>query len=109
MALSDFTGTSQYYKLPLPFIGNVLVTDGIRYLIDKDAFWLVTDSLSYLSNPKVAKHKDFLSIKFIKGTLTIEDDDCNTLIKKKYSYYGVPEDEIKMFFTDNVLMLTTEY
>lgn len=108
--LSRFYGTENYHKLPF---FKTLLTDGVAYLMENGASWLVTDILSYQTHEKV-KDMQFqvwtLKVKDQKGELTLrEDTDEPIIIKQNYTYTDFPMGEIKLFVIDNVMLLTSEY
>src|SRR4051794_3458671 len=75
-------GTDKYHRL----IGGVLLTDGVRYLMEAaDAMWLMIDIASH----QVEKHPWFqlweLRVKDGKGELTMrEDRDSPVLARENY-------------------------
>ena len=108
--LQMFTGTDNYYFNPL--FKSIKYTEGVKYVSDYGAGWLVTDILGYLCSKKL-KSQEFLSITFEKkvdkGTLFFHDGNGNLLGKHKYDYTDFPIPSLKMFCYDNVLMLASEY
>lgn len=110
--LSQHTCTDGYYFDPL--FRQIKYTSGVKYLRDNGCNWLVVDSLANISaNKNLRKSLDFLCIKFKaqdgKGLFTIENGDGKTLTKNNIPFTDCPDGEIKMFFTDGVLMLASEY
>lgn len=115
--LAAFTGTESFYKIPLL---NTVITDGIRYLANKaNCFWLVTDtsviakSLMHRSAfitvdfKKVAAEKQ----KVLGYAALIEYSDGNGTILETQTYHltDFPLETIRLFFTNNTLMLPSEY
>ena len=105
--LSQFNGTEQYY--------NVLganVTDGVAYIMENGYSWLVTDFIVVAKMNKNLKNKAFLSIALKldgdKAKMLVTDGNKKTLYTQDYEY-TTAKTELKLFFTDNVLMLTGEY
>lgn len=108
--LSQFVGTETWYKIPL---ADLYYTDGIKHLVDRAAcWWLVTDIAAYQMVPKV-KAEEFqtwiLTVEKEKGTLRCEDGNENVVFKRSVGYTTFPLPEIKLFLTDEVLMLPSEY
>ena len=106
--LSGFTGTENYYKGWC----NVKYTDGVQYLALNGFSWFVTDVCSVV---KVSSIKDepFIAIDLkvnadSSAVATYTDGNDKTLFKQEYEYTDAKQD-IKLFFTNNVLMLTREY
>ena len=107
--LNQFTGTQTYY-----YVFGKKITDGIRYLMDNGAGWLVTDILAY------QVEKDIQKISFQVWELHVfldktailtmaEDTNRPLIIKQKYSYTDFPLPYIKLYFIDGVLLLPSEY
>lgn len=110
--LTQFTGTENYYFDPL--FKDINYTDGIKYLRDNGANWLVLYILTHIkTNKKLQKNLDFLSIKFSAkdntGVLTIGDGNDSIIIKENIPYTDFPNGEITLFYMDNVLFLASEY
>ena len=110
--LNQYSGSLNLYKGFL----NVVYTDGIHALIEHNVAWLVTD-VSVICKMNL-KTEVFISI-----TLTIKEDktaivtytDGNKkiLFKQEYKYTDFENQtglkELKMFYTNNTLMLAGEY
>ena len=111
-ALLPFTGSEHWYRHSL--VPKVTYTDGAQYVAEAGgAYWLLDEIAFGQSNPKVAA-EEFqvwrLRVNFAK-TATLECDDGNGRIvfSKAIEYTDFPLDEIALYFTDNVIMLTSEY
>lgn len=108
--LAYFYGTENYYFNPL--FKHFRYTDGVKYVSDNGASWLVTDILGYLGSKKLMS-EEFVSIEFIKegdeGFLTFDNGNGKILGKHKYDYTDFPIPSLKMFACNNVLMLASEY
>jgi hypothetical protein len=113
LKLSDlgyFTGTEQYHSMG-PLFRNIVVTDGVKYVMDNGYSWFVTDALAIVINK--LKDQPFLvvSLKLGKGDsgkMQIDDGNGKVLYTQKYEYTDA-ESEVKLYFTDNVMMVTSEY
>lgn len=113
--LRQFSGSENMFYHPL--FRRVKYTDGVQY-IHKHAGWIVTDILSHIVVNPLLKGQDFLSLNLkisgVKGQqvgkLTITDGNDGVLDTQVYDLViGVPSQEIKFFFTNGVLMLSSEY
>lgn len=111
--LVHFTGTSQWYRHSI--LKNILYTDGIRYVAQKaGAYWLI-DEIAYLQSDHRIKNEEFqvwtLCVDLEKSTAVLTCDDGNDIIlhTKHIGYTDFPLEEIKVYFTDNVILLTSEY
>ena len=122
--LNGFTGTEQYYFNP--FFKGINYTDGIKFLSDNKASWLVTDTLSVLLHePKVKEgyeQEGFICVKWkfenTDGKTTAQaiytDGNENILFKQDYEHtdflkHYVTESELNLYYTNGVLMLSSEY
>jgi len=112
--LDTFIGTLHYYR----YFG-IFLTDGIKYIMENGYAWFVNDIIALLLSPtpKLRKHlqKDpFLVIHLKVNTekaeadMIIEDGNGNTLYKQHYKYTDAKRD-LKLYYIDNVLMLSSEY
>lgn len=106
--LAQFYGTEYYYKHPF----GILLTDGATFLMQNGAGWLV-DAVA--SHQNVAKKLDFqlweLEVREDKtADLTCRPDMGETpIITQHIDYTDFPLDGIKMYLSNNVLMLPNEY
>ena len=107
--LAQFTGTEHYYK---HFLGGLLLTDGAKFIAELGAYWLMDIIGSIQNHPKI-RNEEFLTIKLVvkndKAVFTAEDGDLNVLYSQKISYTDFPLDEIKLFVSNKVVMLPSEY
>jgi hypothetical protein len=110
--LPGFTGTENWYRHS---IGNVLYTDGVKYLADNaGCYWLI-DVISSYQLLKEIKGISFqiweLKVNEDQSAVVTmkEDSGCPDVVKQKIPYTDFPLDEMKFYFTDNVLMLVSEY
>ena len=105
--LRQFIGSESYVN-----VMGVNVTDGCQYLMENGVSWLITDIISVKIASKLRK-EEFLSCKLnvtnSKAVLTITDGNDKTLYTQKYEYTDLNDGIIKLFLTDNVLMLSSEY
>lgn len=109
--LPYFTGTEQWYKNPL--FPKYLYTDGVRFVAEScGAYWLIDKILSNQMLKEVAAEKFQtweLTVSNSKAKLVCEDGDCSEVFSEEIEYTDFPLEGIKFFFTDNVLLLTSEY
>jgi len=109
--LNQFYGTQQYFNCL-----GALVTEGVKYIMDNGYSWFITDALAVIKFrnkfPKL-RNQPFLSVKLKlpaknEADLIIEDGDYNKLYKQHYDFTDAKK-ELTLFYTDNVLMLNSEY
>ena len=116
--LSNFTGTTSYYRYS-PLFPNMVLTDGTKYLAEAaDAYWLMDAIASYL--PKY-REQGFAVVKLSKfdhgWKLRIEDGNNGVLASQVIEFSDFPLDTFTLYVApqgmDNetvwVIMLTSEY
>ena len=106
--LSGFTGTEQYHKLTA--FGHFVCTDGVHYVAEQGrAYWLVDAIASYQHKLRGEEFQCWnLKVKGNTAVLTCDDGNDKELIRQEIEYTDFPQD-IKMYLTNDVLMLTSEY
>ncbi|PKA99643.1 hypothetical protein B0O79_3361 [Flavobacteriaceae bacterium MAR_2009_75] len=115
--LAAFSGTESFYKIPLL---NTVITDGIQYLANKaNCFWLVTDASVVAKS--LMNRSSFITVDFKKlstekqkvfgyaAVIEYSDGNDTILETQKYHLADFPLETIRLFFTNNTLMLPSEY
>ena len=115
--LAEFSGTESFHKIPLL---NTVITDGNQYLANEaDCFWLVTD-VSVIAK-SLMNRSHFITVDFKKlnaemqdtlgyeAVIEYSDGNDNILETQKYHLTDFPLETIRLFFTNNTLMLPSEY
>lgn len=108
--LAYFSGTEQYYRHVISH--SIVHTDGVHYVMNNGAGWLVDAIYSWQFEEKVALEPFqtwTLKVADEKGILSATDGNGNTIAEQKIEYTDFPLPEIKFFVSDNVLMLASEY
>lgn len=112
--LPFFTGTEEWTKhsplLPL------IYTDGVCYLAETaQCYWLIDIVASLYAHPyKIIEKNEFISITLktdlekCSAVFTADDGNNTVLYTQIIPYTDFPLEEIKMFLTDNVLLLPSE-
>jgi hypothetical protein len=107
--LNNFIGSENIYS---GYMG-IKYTDGCKYFIDNEASWLISDMAVICKVKKEVKAEPFISIHSIvknnKAEVIYTDGNNKTLFIQKYSYTDLPTGQYDFYFTDNTLLLTTEY
>ncbi len=111
-ALGNYYGTEHYYS-----VMGVNVTDGVRYVMENGYSWLVTDILPLLRLRDNLKREPFLVIQLTphnsEADLTItdggKDDNAPVLLYSHRYKFTDARRELKLFYADSVLMLSSEY
>lgn len=109
--LGQFTGTENYWALPLT---RSRMTDGVNYLAENaECFWLVEKIAFHQMEKPYIDNQDFqvwrLVVKYGEGLLTCTDGDKNPLSEERIVYTDFPLPEVTIWYQHNVLMLPSEY
>ena len=109
--LMNFTGTTQWYRHPL--VQSVLYTDGVQHVAETGgAYWLL-DEIALAQSISKIKAEEFqvwrLVVENSAGVLTCDDGNGRVVYAKRIDYTDFPLAEIKLYFSDSVLMLPREY
>jgi hypothetical protein len=117
--LPQFTGTESHAR-----VMGALLTDGVRYVMENGYSWFVTDFLAIAKFSTKLKAEPFCTVELIidaariaeisgttpdtKAVMLVTDGNYKTLYRQNYDATDAKAG-FKMFFTDNVLMLASEY
>lgn len=109
--LEHFTGSTEYYN-----VMGVLVTDGIKYIMENGYSWFVTDAIVVIKhNKKIQRYlskDDFLVVrlKLKDSEAILEIDNGNgLLLYRRVYWYTDAKRELKLYYSNNVLCLAGEY
>jgi hypothetical protein len=112
-ALNQFTGTEHWYRYGL--VRDVLFTDGAKFLADEGgAYWLIDAIANAQRHEKAVAAEPFqvwkLSVRENHtGTLTCDDGNGEIVYQQELDYTDCPLPEITLYFTDNMILLPSEY
>lgn len=111
--LAQFTGTETWYRHPL--VKTVLYTDGAQYVAEAGgAYWLL-DEIAFAQKSieaVAAEGFQFWKLKVSAdqtAILTCEDGNGTQVYTKVLTYTDFPLSEIAFYFTNNVILLPSEY
>lgn len=109
--LAQFNGTETWYRDRL---SGILYTEGVQYISDKGAHWFISDTLINISMLPELSNQDFLHIQVkkteeTKAVYTIDDGNNNILYKQEIPFTDLNVEKLRLFFSNNVLMLPSEY
>jgi hypothetical protein len=107
--LGHFTGSQNIFYDRL--FKDINYTEGVKYVRDNGASWLITDILANIRyNKKISMYLNFLVIEAIPGepVKVVYKNDTLPVFTQKYeiSDLGV---RVKFYFIDGMLMLASEY
>lgn len=111
--LLQFTGTENWYRHA--FVRSVLYTDGAKYVAEAGgAYWLL-DEIAFVQKSHTALAAEEFQVWKLtvhpaqSGTLTCEDGNGNVILSKPLEYTDFPLDEITLYYTNNAILLPSEY
>jgi hypothetical protein len=111
--LAQFTGTENWYRHPIR--RNILYTDGIQYLAEKaGAYWLIDEIAFNQMQPRIGS-EEFqvwtlkVNLEKNQAVLTCDNGNGHIVYSKEIEYTDFPLGEIRVYFTNNVILLTSEY
>jgi hypothetical protein len=110
--LRQFTGTDRWFRHSL--VRRVTYTEGVQYMAEHGgAYWLIDEVATNQLHRKVAEQPFQVWTLVVRpnntATLRCEDGDYNVVFKKEIEYTDFPLPSIVLWFTDNVIMLPSEY
>jgi hypothetical protein len=111
--LAQFTGSENWYRHGL--VRSVLFTDGAKHLADRaGAYWLIDEIALAQKFDKVVAAEEFQLWKLTVNAdhtaiLACENGDCDTVMRKEIPFTDFPFDEIKLYCTNNTILLPSEY
>ncbi len=111
--LLQFSGSENWYRHSLN--RKVLYTDGAQYLAEQGgAYWLLDSIAIAQAHVKAVKAEEFqvwtLKVNPDSTALLTCDDGNNRIVyKQSIPFTDFPLTEVKLYFCNNVIMLTSEY
>ena len=111
--LMQFTGTEQWYRHAIN--RAVLFTDGAKYVADTaGAYWLL-DEIALIQPYDKRISREAFQVWTLAvcpdstATLTCEDGNGHVVFKKRLDFTDFPLCGITLWFTDNTILLPSEY
>lgn len=109
--LRQFTGTDHYYRYG-PMCKQMLLTDGVQFLMLNGAAWLVDVIASYQHTANVKKEPFQVWRAKVNSdkSCDVQCDDGNTniIVTQHVEFTDLPCDVV-LYYIDNVLLLSNEY
>lgn len=111
--LRNFTGSENWYRHGIN--RRVVFTDGAKYVADEGgAYWLL-DAIAIAQLYEKSVSGEAFQIWTLKvsedrtASLICDDGNDNTVYTQNIEFTDFPITEIKFFFTDNTILLPSEY
>lgn len=109
--LDGFIGSEEFYRI----YPNVTITEGVKFLCEEaKCFWLIDCIYSYQTIKKVAA-EPFQIIDLTidpekpKGLIVVTDGNEVELTRQELDYTNFPLPKIRLYYTDNTVLLPREY
>ena len=109
--LKEFIGSDCFYKHPL--FPKYLYTEGVCYLAkEANAYWLIEYIFSR-QEEKLSKYSfQIWKLQVHKNrtaNVIVENGDCEKITSYQLDFTNFPMEEITLWFTNNTLLLPSEY
>ena len=111
--LKQFTGSEHWYRHGM--LRNVLFTDGAKHVADAGgAYWLLDEIALAQRFIKTVAAEPFqvwrLAVEADStASLSCEDGNGHTVYRKAIPFTDFPLKEVTLWFTDNTILLPSEY
>jgi len=111
--LRNFYGTGTWFRHSL--FRKFLYTEGVQFLAEEAcAYWLIDLIFGFQYDQQPVRDEPFQTWDLIvteqqTAALQCGDGNGNIVFTHSLNYTDFPLDKIRLFFTDNVLLLTTEW
>lgn len=111
--LAQFSGTMEYHK---HWLRAFVVTDGVKYLEQNGAGWLVDAIASYQSEQTLEKNPELREFQIWKlvvrpdnsATLWCKKDEQGVVLSQQIEFTDFPFDEFTLYLMGGVLLLPSE-
>lgn len=111
--LHQFTGTESWHRFGIN--RKVLCTDGAKYVADEGgAYWLL-DAIAIAQLYEKTVSGEAFQVWTLRvnadrsASLTCDDGNNNIVYTQQIEFTDFPLPEIKLYFTDSVILLPSEY
>ena len=111
--LRHFTGSENWYRYGL--VKSIVYTDGVKHVADRaGAYWLIDQIALSQKFEKAVSAEPFQFWKLKVNAdhscvLSCEDGNGKTVLRKELEFTDFPLSEISFYFTDNTILLPSEY
>lgn len=112
--LTQFTGSETWYRHSL--VPGVTYTEGVQFMAEKaGAYWLV-DKIATIGKMEPSVRGEPFQVWKLRrdaqgngAELSVEDGNDREVYRERIDYTDFPMPEIDLWFTDNVILLPSEY
>ena len=111
--LDQFTGTEHWFRHALN--RAVLFTDGAKHVADAGgAYWLL-DEIALIQPYEKRVSAEGFQVRTLRvnpdrsATLTCEDGNGNAVFSKQIAFTDFPLETITLWFTNNTILLPSQY
>ena len=111
--LRQFSGSETWYRHPIN--RKVVYTEGVQYVAEHGgAYWLIDEIALIQPYDKKVAAEGFqvwnLTVRPDRtATLACGDGNGNVVFTKELEFTDFPLDRIRLWFTDNTILLPSEY
>lgn len=111
--LRNYCGTETWFRHPL--FRKFLFTEGVQFLAEAaECFWLIDMIYGFQLDQQAVKDEYFQTWDLTVGenktaTLTCGDGNDNIVFTHSLTFTTFPMDSIRLYFSDNVLLLPSEW
>ena len=111
--LRNYCGTQTWFRHPL--FRKYLYTEGIQFLAEMgECYWLIDLIFGFQIGQQAVRDEGFqlweLKVTENKGaTLTCDNGNGEIVFTHNLTFTTFPMDSIRLYFSDNVLLLTSEW
>ena len=111
--LAQFTGSEHWYRHGL--VRSIVFTDGAKYLADKGgAYWLLDEIALAQKYEQTVGAEEFqlwkLSVNADRTAILVcENGNCDVILRKELPFTDFPLEEVKLYYTNNTILLPSEY
>jgi hypothetical protein len=109
--MANFTGSETFYRHPL--MRKVVYTEGVHYVAETaGAYWFL-DKIATMQMDATVGGEEFqvwkLEVADGKGVINVEDGNGGEVYSEAITFTDFPEPGITLWFTDNTILLPSEY
>lgn len=109
--LSGFTGSATMYRHGM--MRSITYTEGVQHLAEKTGSYWLLDKIAAMQLDPAFKAQSFqvwrIRVNGTKGAIRVEDGNGSNFWSEDLDYTDFPEGQLDVWFTDNTILLPSEY